>query len=475
MTRFAALAALLATSLIGSSYTAAAKPVHQDPPGDHSGFYFGARAGYGKNDSVNHYVDDSPTTSTVDENAHGGLISLVFGGDCHITENLIIGAFADLELSNFHRGNFDRHNALTIDRSIYLGGRLGILFSRDTLGFVSGGYTRAHFDNEGWWNILANGVGPVLPGAQDHWFHGWFIGGGFEQRINQRFFLSGELRYAEYATRVTNSGNYLGTNYVDKETPEIVTARLGIIYRIDQESDDGVIDEVFIKTISYSGVDVTSDVWAAYSGLLFALNGDFTRPGVIFRSEGIYAEYDYTGEAYGGSGLVLHEAEDRSLDIMLGYMFYFDTVAVITYVGYEIRDIDLTPEDKTNSARGTQDGIKLAVEIEKEDQTQLYYSFDGSYSNAFHVIYGEGRIGFNGQTFIFGPEGGFLRDNGSWTYRAGIFAKLPFQLTSDIYSQLTLNTGYQWVEETNTGNSTFAGGRGGGEGAYIGTMIQFNY
>ena len=473
----ASLVAGAQLTLVASVVRAEGLPSLKDslPPSastlDWSGPYFGASVGYGHNRSKNNYKDDSPASSSVLEHADGGLVSLVLGVDRQISDRVVVGAFVDLDLSAFDRGNHAEHNALTIDRSLSIGARAGYLVRPQTLVYASGGFTRAHFSNDGWWDILANGVGPNLPGKAALNFNGYFVGLGFETRLRENLFLGAELRYAQYGQLVTNSGVFQGTTYVDKEDPSLITGRVGITYKFghqDHSGREGVADEYSnIKVVSYGGVDFAKDAKAFYSGSRFALNGDFTKDGVIFRAEGVYAKYHYP-DANIPEGKV--GATDRSLDVMIGYQHYFGSLGVIGYAGYEIRDVALNPDAPGSKLRGTKDGFKIATEIETEDGSPFYMSFDGSYSTAFNSYFAELRVGHDWKKFIIGPEGSLLSDAGDLSKRIGGFVKIPFQLRPNLSAVLTVDGGYQFA----SGNGGEAN-RHGGEGGYVGSMLKLSF
>jgi opacity protein-like surface antigen len=435
-------------------------------PPSWSGPYFGGSVGYGHNDSKNNYQDSDGDRSSISEDADGGLVSLVWGIDCMLRDRFVVGAFVDVDWSDIDRGFTG--NELTIDRSINIGARLGYLLTERTLVFATAGYSRAHFDNEGWWDIDVPGF-VSLPGKGSVDFSGYFLGLGAETRLGGNFFLRGEVRYAKYGEEIINSGTFAGVTYVDKEDPELWTGRLGVVYKLGRGEgpfSDGTQEPESLKVASYTGVDVSNGAWALYSGTVFALNGDFARPGWVLRSQGVYAEYDYTVGAPGTT----FDVEDSSIDGMIGYMNYFGSVSAIVYVGLEVRDVDISPDDLTNEVRGTETGFKVAFEIATEGEGPLYYSLDGSYSTAFDSLYGQARIGYNAQKYIVGPEVSYYSDEGDWSARVGGFAKFPFTLRG-MPSELSVSGGYQFVDEEDGGG--VGGTRAGGEGAYGGTMFKF--
>ena len=434
-----------------------------------AGPYFGMSIGYGHNDSTNNYNDSDGLSSSVDESADGGLVSAIWGVDCMLRDRVVVGAFVDFDWSDINRGHDD--NAMTIDKSFQIGGRLGYLVTERTMLFASAGYSRAHLDNEGWWDILANGVGPNLPGEDSKWFNGYFLGLGLESRIGGNFFLRGEARYANYGSETTNAGNFGPTEYHDAEDPEIWTGRLGITYKLGRgevpfregygETDGN------LKIATYYGVDVAKDIWAIYSGGVMALNGDLTRDGIVARTFGYYADYSFTQSDTEFDG------KDRALDVMLGYQKYFGTVSAIGYIGMEVRDIDNDPADPTSNLEGTQTGFKVATEIETEDDNSPFYgSLDASYSTAFNSWYAQLRAGPNMKRIKFGPEGALFSDEGELTTRVGAFAIIPFNLRSTLPAEISFDAGYQFVEDSDNNNGDGGDSVRGGEGGYFGSMFK---
>ena len=456
--------ALMATPSLADGMVSLKDTIEEPAAPTWSGMYFGGSIGYGWNDSDNVYNDTDGVHSVVGEDADGGLVSLVWGYDCQ-WDRIVVGVFGDIDWSDISRGR--DQDGMTIDRSYNIGGRIGYLVRPTTLAFVTAGYSRAHFDNDGWWDINDGGV--IYPGRGDANFDGYFIGGGLETMLGNGFFLRGEVRYAKYDAETTNANSDGVTSWVDKEDPEIVTAKLGLVYKFDRGSGPlgGRSSDGNIKVISYGGVDVAKDIWTLYSGNLVALNGDFTRSGMVARTFGWYSEYEY-GDSTGSV-----DAEDRALDVMLGYMHYMGPMVAIGYVGMEVRDIDLSPDDTGNKVRGTETGFKLAFELETGDEQPYYFALDTSYSTAFDTFYGNARVGWNLNGTKFGPEGEIWNEEGDSTYRLGAFAVLPFNLRPTLPAEVSVSGGYQWVEDNDRG-ITFGGVRGG-EGAYFNSNLKINF
>ena len=446
-----------------------------------SGIYFGTSGGYGHNRSKNNYSDSTGASSSVAESASGGFVSAIVGFDRQFRDRFVLGAFADFDVSDLDRGNDDARNGLTISRAWAVGGRVGYLVTPGLMVFATGGYTEAHFRNYGWWDILANGVGPNLPGHRSRDFGGYFVGGGLEMMLRHGFFLRGEVRYADYREGITNAGTFGPDTYVDAEDAEILTVRLGITYKMGHDQHQspagGGLKDPFsggyehaYKVVTINGVDFSQGAWAAYSYNLFALNGDFNREGLRFRSLGVLVDYSYKDNL---APQTKYSARDRSLDIMLGYQKIFSHFTASAYLGYEVRDADIWPNDFTNKVRGTTSGVKLAFELESKDDAKVYFAVDGSYSTAFDSIYGEARIGYNAGRFIIGPEAAYFSDEGDATKRLGAFLKVPFMLAPTRAAEVTAHGGYQFVDDNRTG--TGAGGTHGGEGAYGGLSLKMAF
>ncbi len=436
-----------------------------------SGFYFGGSIGYGHNRSDNNYSESTGYSQSVSESAEGGLVSAVFGFDRQIGDRWVIGAFADFDWSDLDRGNEHIWNSMTISRAWSVGGRLGLLVSPRMMVFATGGFTQAHFRNDGWWDIDG-----WADGRNSRNFNGYFVGGGLEVMLRSNFFLRGELRYADYGEETTNTYNDGSFSYVDREDAEIFTARLGIVYKMGRDEhalpalsmkDGGEGVDHAYKVVTINGVDVSNDAWSIYSFNAFALNGDFSRDGLVFRTLGVYGEYSFNGF---GTDV---DTDDRLADAMIGYQKVFDRFTATAYVGYEIRDIDASPFGwHSGVLHGTKSGFKVAFDVESKDEEKLYFALDGSYSTAFDSVYGLVRVGYNAGSFIVGPEGWVFSDDGDTSWRVGGFAKMPFMLGPTRAAELSVYGGYQFVEDDNNGSGFTTHG---GEGAYGGAALKLAF
>ncbi|MGD9670445.1 MAG: cellulose biosynthesis protein BcsS [Hyphomicrobiaceae bacterium] len=449
-------------------------PVVDAPAPTWTGFYFGGGIGYGHNRSKNNYSSTFEPSESHSESADGGLVSAVFGFDRQIGDRLVIGAFADFDWSDIERGTANENiwNGMTISRAWSVGGRLGLLVSPRMMIYGTAGFTQAHFRNDGWWDI-----GGLEDGRSSRNFNGYFVGGGLEVMLRSNFFLRGELRYADYGDKITNAYDYGGGNsYVDREDAELFTARLGIVYKMGRDEhaapvlsmkDGGEVMDHAYKVVTINGVDVSNDAWSVYSYNAFALNGDFSRDGLIFRTLGEWGQYSFS--PFPGTDV---DADDRLADVMIGYQKVFSRFTATGYVGYEIRDIDESPYGYLDSMHGTKSGFKVAFDLETKDEEKLYVALDGSYSTAFDSFYGQVRVGYNAGSFIVGPEGWVFSDEGDASWRVGGFAKMPFMLGPTRAAELSIYGGYQFVDDDNNAGSFSTHG---GEGAYGGAALKLAF
>ena len=442
-------------------------PVQVEAP-SWSGLYFGVGGGYGHNHSKNNYRDSDGETSSRNEYADGGLVSLIYGIDRQIGSRFVVGAFADFTTSELTRGNLDADNAMTIDRAWAIGARAGLLVNERTLVYATAGYTQAHFSNEGWWDIDVP-FDDTLRGKGGQTFGGYFVGGGIERRLNDNFYLRGEARYSDFSGKVTNSGSYEGVDYVDREIPSIVTVQAALVYKLDREkvlNPDPVTYDRGPKVITYHGFDAANDSVAYYGGAVFGLSGDLYKNGFLLRTQGIIADYSYHAVEPLDRKV---DADDRSLDVMLGYQWVFSNWSAAAYLGYEVRNVHLSPRDLDNDVRGGADGFKVAVELETESEGPFYGSLEGSYSTAFDSYFAQARLGYNMKRIIIGPAGSFYSDEGDHATRVGAFATIPFNLPwNGLPAKLTFDLGHQFV--SHDGES-----RAGGEGLYGGSMLRVDF
>lgn len=196
-----------------------------------SGFYFGAGVGYGDSVIDNHYTETTGAfESTEGEGLRGGLGTVILGFDRQVHERWVIGAFVDFDWTDIeltYNDNVLGEQKLTLDWMWAVGGRAGYLFNSSTLIYFAGGFTQAHFDSDGYYDIVG------FPGKSSVTHDGFFVAFGLEAMLTSNLFLRGEMRYAEYDGEIINSGDLGGgDSFTDEAEPTVWTGRFTLTYKI---------------------------------------------------------------------------------------------------------------------------------------------------------------------------------------------------------------------------------------------------
>jgi hypothetical protein len=208
------------------------------------------------------------------------------------------------------------------------------------------------------------------------------------------------------------------------------------------------------RGVYFSGVDVAEGSTYTYSGVIVAWNGDLARDGVLVRAYGSWVGYDRDpGDGTGWQG-----------DAMIGYRFTRGPVWGSIFIGVDVQDYDLDPDDPTERVRGSETGFKVAGDLSTAFGSPVYASIAGNYSTAFDSFWVRGRLGLYRSRVTWGAEASAFGNIDYEAQRLGGFVTLhdlnPFQYRP---FDLTFSLGHQFVNDDN--NGTF-GGFGGGEGFY---------
>jgi hypothetical protein len=217
----------------------------------------------------------------------------------------------------------------------------------------------------------------------------------------------------------------------------------------------------------FTGVDLARGSQYYFDGIEVALNGDYSKDGFVLRFYGSYQEYDLRpGDGSGWEG-----------DIMVGYKFSRNLYDATFYIGADYQNYRVKPEDPFERPLGTEWGFKVAGYLETNKDLPYYASLAGNYSTAFDSYWVRGRVGVNrqhglfGNTVTFGPEGIAMGDVGFDAQRVGAFITFDVNLLPGRAPfELTLSSGYQFVDSRRTNGVTETAGPAGGEGAY-GTIV----
>ena len=217
-----------------------------------SGWYVGAGVGYGHASTEDDYQEIRPAgvfSSSLDgQSAHGGLVRIMGGVDRKITDRFVLGGFADIDWASINqtfvqsaRGGIPAiDDELTMEWQWSIGGRAGYLLSPSSMLYALAGFTQAHFNSDGWYDIYSGGT--VLRGKSDATFNGFLVGFGLETMLGHGLFLRGELRYSEFDGQVINSGVFGGVPFSDTESPTLLTGLLGLTYRFGHRDDPTPFD-----------------------------------------------------------------------------------------------------------------------------------------------------------------------------------------------------------------------------------------
>lgn len=224
------------------------------PPPIWSGWYVGAGAGYGSTSTRDDYHEVRPAgvfSSSLDgQAADGGLVRIMGGVDRQITDRFVLGGFADFDWTNINisftqtsggAGGGPIDDELTLEWQWSVGARAGYLFSPSTMLYILGGFTQAHFNSDGWYDIYNGGL--VLPGKADATFNGYVVGFGMETALGHGLYLRGEMRYSEFDGQVINNGTLAGVPFSDTESPTLLTGLIGLTYRFGHRDDPTPFDK----------------------------------------------------------------------------------------------------------------------------------------------------------------------------------------------------------------------------------------
>lgn len=213
------------------------------------------------------------------------------------------------------------------------------------------------------------------------------------------------------------------------------------------------------STVTFSGSDWSKDASYFYSGVIFALNRDLGRNGVVLRGFAGVPMYEYDS-THASGGVV--DGDGVQGDVMVGYIWHHERVTFSAYGGIDYQDYDLTPDDPTSSVRGSEVGFKVAGDLASAYDSPFYWNLLGSYSTAFDTYWTRARIGYNAGRLVIGPEVIAMGSDGFDARRVGGFVTLRFELSPAIHSEITGYVGHQFVDGDGGPSSR------GGEGTYGG-------
>jgi outer membrane immunogenic protein len=186
-----------------------------------TGCYVAGGGGYGM---FNQDVHDAGAKATI---GGRGWFGTVGGGcDLQLGGNFVFGAFGDYDFSGLRSDFIDPATGVTgreKEKSAWAaGGRLGYTLTPTILAYVNAGYTQARF---GAINLSdATSIG-------SHTYNGWFVGGGYEYKLNfvPGLFWRTEYRFAQYGRdnlAILDGGMPTGANITSDKTVQTIRSEL---------------------------------------------------------------------------------------------------------------------------------------------------------------------------------------------------------------------------------------------------------
>ena len=193
-----AIAAVLSSPALSADMPLKAPPVAA-PIYNWTGCFVKGGGGYGMWNQDSTGFEDRFKTGTEIRTGGRGWFGTVGGGcDYQIGERWVIGVFGDYDFASI-KGDF----AASFDGTVIggreklksawaVGGRIGYLITPAVLTFISGGFTEARFSGV---ELATFEVPPDTVEARidRHTYSGWFLGSGFESRLDARSLLADRI------------------------------------------------------------------------------------------------------------------------------------------------------------------------------------------------------------------------------------------------------------------------------------------
>jgi len=209
MTKFpvttAALVAFAAVGVARAADLPPPPPLYKAPPPmmlGWTGCYLGGGGGYGMWNQDVSATTPAGVTATTTSGGRGWFGTLQGGCDYQISPRIVLGAFIDGDFSDLSSTVLIPPGATASEKESSawaIGARAGWLVTPGLLGYVSGGFTQANFDQ-------LNFAGPAFPGGfvASHTYDGWFLGTGYEYALDflpwPGIFWKTEYRYSSYGS-----------------------------------------------------------------------------------------------------------------------------------------------------------------------------------------------------------------------------------------------------------------------------------
>ncbi|MFE1600451.1 cellulose biosynthesis protein BcsS [Methylobacterium sp. ID0610] len=177
------------------------------------------------------------------------------------------------------------------------------------------------------------------------------------------------------------------------------------------------IDDSWAVAVDGS-VSVTSNSSAFGSVTVTAAPvGPGTQSGPRVRVEALAGTYSYPRQGVGATRVTGYQEEGAVLG---GYEWVWQDAALAGFIGFNVRNNDLSAPDPSNPVVGTGVGLKVAANFYATPTDRTMVSAYGSYSTKFNAYYSRFRVGYMvADGAYIGPEALFLGDDFFRQYRIG--------------------------------------------------------
>ena len=242
----ATVVAALATSAVAADIPARGPvmkaPAMVAPVMSWTGCFIGAGGGYGmwnqENTPVDEVLGGVPLGPQTTAGGRGYFGTVQVGCDYQFAPNWVVGAFGDWDFGSI-KGTPNYliyYGEEKLKWSWAAGGRIGYVIMPNLLGYISGGYTQAHYDQVNL--FLLAGAAAAGIHAPSHTYAGWFIGTGYEYGISflPGLFWKTEYRFADYSTdrvQLLFTANGLPTGIAVDAHKYVQTIRSELVWRFN--------------------------------------------------------------------------------------------------------------------------------------------------------------------------------------------------------------------------------------------------
>jgi hypothetical protein len=204
------------------------------------------------------------------------------------------------------------------------------------------------------------------------------------------------------------------------------------------------------STVLFGGVDDRTQNIYGYAGAIVALNGNIATDGFLFRTMGFYNPYNYSSTAVVGGNV---DGVMTAFDVLFGYQKYFQGLTARLYAGLDYEGHRLTPDNPFDTNRGDAFGVHVRAELETTygSTSPFYGSLLASYGSARERYWARGRVGYNSEGIIVGPEAIATGNPETYDNRVGAF--ITFRNVAPI--ELSISGGYSRTNPSRGGGSAY--------------------